>query len=95
MAETFDYHDFDPSENIRPALLDLGIPHDEEDVHYQETTQNKDFKGLNGLSYVPMASFFDNKARAAAAASAAANGASSSTAAAPKETQNLQPWVEK
>lgn len=52
MAETFDYHDFDPSENIRPALLDLGIPHDEEDVHYQETTQNKDFKGLNGLSYV-------------------------------------------
>jgi len=39
-----------------------------------------------------MASFFDNKARAAAAA---ANGASSSKTAAPKENQNLQPWVEK
>ncbi|KAL8975498.1 MAG: hypothetical protein Q9197_000288 [Variospora fuerteventurae] len=42
-----------------------------------------------------MASFFDNKARAAAATAAAANGASSSKAAAPKESQNLQPWVEK
>ncbi|KAL8944182.1 MAG: hypothetical protein Q9216_000606 [Gyalolechia sp. 2 TL-2023] len=40
-----------------------------------------------------MASFFDNKARAAVAA--ATNGASSSKATAPKETQNLQPWVEK
>ncbi|KAL8950750.1 MAG: hypothetical protein Q9222_003224, partial [Ikaeria aurantiellina] len=39
-----------------------------------------------------MANFFDNKARAAAAA---ANGASSSKASAPKETLNLQPWVEK
>ncbi|KAL8842406.1 MAG: hypothetical protein Q9170_000534 [Blastenia crenularia] len=38
-----------------------------------------------------MASFFDNKARAAAAA---AHNTSSSKAAAPKETQNLQPWVE-
>ncbi|KAL9070582.1 MAG: hypothetical protein Q9161_004752 [Pseudevernia consocians] len=40
-----------------------------------------------------MANFFDNKARAAAVA--ATNGASSSKAAAPKESQNLQPWVEK
>ncbi|KAL6715901.1 Subunit of heteropentameric Replication factor C (RF-C) [Lecanora helva] len=40
-----------------------------------------------------MANFFDNKARAAAVA--ATNGASSSKSAAPKETQNLQPWVEK
>ncbi|KAK3178746.1 hypothetical protein OEA41_000883 [Lepraria neglecta] len=39
-----------------------------------------------------MASFFDNKARAAAAAT---NGASSPKTAPPKETQNLQPWVEK
>ncbi|KAL2048504.1 hypothetical protein N7G274_000416 [Stereocaulon virgatum] len=39
-----------------------------------------------------MASFFDNKARAAAAAT---NGASSSKTAPPKESQNLQPWVEK
>ncbi|KAL9006476.1 MAG: hypothetical protein Q9188_000784 [Gyalolechia gomerana] len=38
---------------------------------------------------ITMASFFDNKARAAAAAAA------SSKAAVPKETQNLQPWVEK
>ncbi|KAI4093948.1 MAG: hypothetical protein LQ344_002546 [Seirophora lacunosa] len=42
-----------------------------------------------------MASFFDNKARAAAATAAAANGASSSKATAPKESLNLQPWVEK
>ncbi|KAI4116000.1 MAG: hypothetical protein LQ345_003501 [Seirophora villosa] len=42
-----------------------------------------------------MASFFDNKARAAAATAAAANGASSSKATAPKESPNLQPWVEK
>lgn len=40
-----------------------------------------------------MANFFDNKARAAAVA--ATNGASSSKSAAPKESQNLQPWVEK
>lgn len=40
-----------------------------------------------------MANFFDNKARAAAVA--ATNGASSSKTAAPKESQNLQPWVEK
>lgn len=46
----------------------------------------------SGDPTIAMASFFDNKARAAAAA---ANGASSSKAAAPKETQNLQPWVEK
>ena len=39
-----------------------------------------------------MANFFDNKARAAAGAT---NGASSLKNAAPKETQNLQPWVEK
>ena len=39
-----------------------------------------------------MANFFDNKARAAANAT---NGASSSKNVAPKETQNLQPWVEK
>ncbi|KAL8963031.1 MAG: hypothetical protein Q9193_000648 [Seirophora villosa] len=42
-----------------------------------------------------MANFFDNKARAAAATAAAANGASSSKATAPKESLNLQPWVEK
>ncbi|KAL9136386.1 MAG: hypothetical protein Q9175_002403 [Cornicularia normoerica] len=40
-----------------------------------------------------MANFFDNKARAAAVA--ATNGVSSSKAAPPKESQNLQPWVEK
>ncbi|KAM0799336.1 DNA replication factor C subunit Rfc2 [Usnea florida] len=40
-----------------------------------------------------MASFFDNKARAAAVA--ATNGASSSKAAVSKDSQNLQPWVEK
>ena len=40
-----------------------------------------------------MANFFDNKARAAAVT--ATNGASSSKAAAPKESHNLQPWVEK
>lgn len=40
-----------------------------------------------------MANFFDNRARAAAVA--ATNGASSSKAVAPKESQNLQPWVEK
>lgn len=39
-----------------------------------------------------MANFFDNKARAAAVAS---NGGSSLKHVAPKETQNLQPWVEK
>lgn len=39
-----------------------------------------------------MSNFFDNKARAAAAAT---NGASSSKAAPAKESQNLQPWVEK
>ncbi|KAK0515670.1 hypothetical protein JMJ35_001704 [Cladonia borealis] len=39
-----------------------------------------------------MANFFDNKARAAAGAT---NGASSLKNVAPKETQNLQPWVEK
>lgn len=40
-----------------------------------------------------MANFFDNKARAAAVA--ATNGASSSKVAVPKDSQNLQPWVEK
>lgn len=42
-----------------------------------------------------MANFFDNKARTAAAAATAASGASSSKAAPPKDTQHLQPWVEK
>ncbi|CAF9926469.1 hypothetical protein IMSHALPRED_006969 [Imshaugia aleurites] len=40
-----------------------------------------------------MANFFNNKARAAAVA--ATNGASSAKGAALKESQNLQPWVEK
>jgi hypothetical protein len=39
-----------------------------------------------------MANFFDNKARSAAAAR---ENATSSKAAPPKETRNLQPWVEK
>ena len=39
-----------------------------------------------------MSNFFNNKARAAAATTA--NGASSSKAK-PKETERLQPWVEK
>lgn len=32
--------DFLPSPNILPALQDLGIPHDEEDVEFVEINQN-------------------------------------------------------
>lgn len=46
-----DEEDFRLSPNLRPALEELGIPHDEEDVQHVEINQNIEFE-IGGREYV-------------------------------------------
>ncbi|KAI4288343.1 MAG: hypothetical protein L6R35_002387 [Caloplaca aegaea] len=43
--------EFDPSENILPALRDLDIPHEEQDVRYLEINQDEQFRGMGNRDY--------------------------------------------
>ncbi|KAI4088501.1 MAG: hypothetical protein LQ344_006015 [Seirophora lacunosa] len=47
-----DEEDFRLSPNLRPALEELGIPHDEEDVQHVEINQNIEFE-IGGREYPP------------------------------------------